>query len=329
MTFNALSPSRLNQLSQNYNTGEQPAGEQFINAFQRYFKTNRESLLDITITVTSATLLVEDSLSELDPLLVKAIQVTNPSLNDVGFLSLSGDEIQGAVNSAKGKYFEYLVVDRLNRGEQVGPVHLPEGYYAVLADSLNQPGWDMQIIGPDGTTSDYLQLKVTDSVGYIREALNSYPDIEILSTSEVATSGLVLDSGVTEDNLREQVSFAVGVMDESTTSQFLDYFSPLLPLMAIVTIEGRKLLVGSQSLDKFKQSLARRGQRIFAANFAGAAIYAIGGGVLAIPSGFVGGLLFDHYWNKEAIVTSYLGQTERLLLMRLAQQSRILAKEDP
>ena len=38
---------------------------------------------------------------------------------------------------------------------------LPDGYNAVLADSLNQPGWDMQIVGPDGATADYLQLKAT------------------------------------------------------------------------------------------------------------------------------------------------------------------------
>lgn len=328
MTLKAEGSSRLNQLSHKYMTGEQPAGEHFIYAFHRYFKANRESLFDITLTVTSATLLLDRSLSELDPRLIEAIRVTNPSLSDAGFLSLSGNELQGAVNSAKGKYFEYLVVDRLNRGEQIGPVYLPEGYHAVLADSLNQPGWDMQIVGPDGVTSEYLQLKVTNSAGYIKEALNRYPDIEILSTSEVATSGLVLDSGITEDNLRQQISFAIGVMDESTTAQFLDYFSPLIPLMAIATLEGHKLLVGNQTLDRFKLSLARRGQRIFAANFTGAAIYAIGGGVLAIPSGFVGGLIFDHYWNKEVILTSYRDQTERLLSMRLAQQSRILAKED-
>jgi hypothetical protein len=146
---------------------------------------------------------------------------------------LRGDELQGAINTAKGKYFEYLVADQLNAGEQVGPVLLPDGYRAVLAESLNQPGWDMRIVGPDGATADYLQLKATSSAGYIQEALHRYPDIEILATHEVAASGLVLESGVKESELHDQVLSAIDVMDESVTECFLDYFSPLLPLVAI------------------------------------------------------------------------------------------------
>ena len=235
--------------------------------------------------------------------------------------------MQGAVNTAKGKYFEYLVADRLNAGEQVGPVLLPDGYHAVLADSLNQPGWDMRIVGPDGATADYLQLKATDSAGYIQEALHRYPDIEILATHEVAHSGLVLDSGITESDLHDQVSSALDVMDDSVTERFLDYFSPLFPLVAIATWEGYKVSVGQQSLDKFKLAIARRGQRIVAANLAGAAVYAVGGGLVAIPAAFAGGLLFDRYWNQEAILTSYRANTNRLLSMRLAQQSRLLTGE--
>lgn len=326
--MNLVTSSRLNQLSRRYGgMGDRPTGEQFYDGFQRYLKANRESLFDLTLTAASAELLLDHAISDLDPRLVEAIRVTNPSLSDGRFFDLSNDELQGAVNTAKGKYFEYLVFDQLNAGEQVGPVLLPDGYRAELADSLNQPGWDMRIVGPDGATADYLQLKVTDSAGYIKEALYRYPDIEILATHEVAHSGLVLDSGIAEDDLREQVSSAIDVMDDSVTDQFLDYFSPLFPLVAIATWEGYKISVGQQSLDQFKLAIARRGQRIVAANLAGAAVYAVGGGVLAIPAAFAGGLLFDRYWNHEAILTSYRADTDRLLSMRLAQQSRLLPGE--
>lgn len=324
----AVTSPKLDQLSRGYgNVGGRPAGERFYDAFQRYLKANRESLFDLTLTAASAEVLVGQDIADLDPRLVEAIRITNPSLADEHLLGLTGEELQGAINTAKGKYFEYLVADRLNAGEQVGPVLLPDGYNAVLADSLNQPGWDMQIVGPDGATADYLQLKATDSAGYIQEALHRYPDIEILATHEVAHTGLVLDSGITESDLHDQVSSAIDVMDDSVVERFLDYFSPLLPLVAIATWEGYKVSVGQQSLDKFKLAIARRGQRIVAANLAGAAIYAVGGGVLAIPAAFAGGLLFDRYWNQEAILTSFRADTDRLLSMRLAQQSRLLSGE--
>lgn len=326
--MSAVTSPKLDQLGRGYgNVGGRPAGERFYDAFQRYLKANRESLFDLALTAASAEVLVGQDIADLDPRLVEAIRITNPSLADEHLLGLTGEELQGAINTAKGKYFEYLVADRLNAGEQVGPVLLPDGYNAVLADSLNQPGWDMQIVGPDGATADYLQLKATDSAGYIQEALHRYPDIEILSTHEVAHTGLVLDSGITESDLHDQVSWAIDVMDDSVVERFLDYFSPLLPLVAIATWEGYKVSVGQQSLDKFKLAIARRGQRIIAANLAGAAVYAVGGGVLAIPAAFAGGLLFDRYWNQEAILTSFRADTDRLLSMRLAQQSRLLSGE--
>ena len=328
MNMNLVASSRLSQLSRDYGRlGDRPAGEQFHDAYQRYMNANRESLFDLTLTAASAEVFHGQCVSDLDPRLVEAIRVTNPTLSDGCFFDLSEDELQGAVNTAKGKYFEYLVFDRLNAGEQVGPVMLPDGYRAVLADTLNQPGWDMKIVGPEGATADYLQLKATNSAGYIKEALHRYPDIKILATHEVAHSGLVLDSGVNEDVLRDQVSSAIGVMDDSVTDRFLDYFSPLFPLVAIASWEGYKVSVGRQSLDQFKLAIARRGQRIVAAKLAGAAVYAVGGGLLAIPAAFAGGLLFDHYWNQEAILISYRADSERLLLMRLAQQSRLLIGE--
>jgi hypothetical protein len=185
----------------------------------------------------------------------------------------------------------------------------------------------MRIVGPDGATANYLQLKATDSAGHIQEALHRYPDIDILATHEVAHSGLVLNSGITENDLHNQVSSAVDVMDDSVTERFLDYFSPLFPLVAIATWEGYKVSVGKQSIDKFKLAIARRGQRIVAAKLAGAAVYAVGGGLIAIPAALAGGLLFDRYWNQEAILTSCRADTNRLLSLRLAQQSRLLSGE--
>ena len=153
--MNAITSTRLGRLSNHYgDVGGRPAGERFYDAFQRYLKVNRESLFDLTLAAASAEVFLDRGIDDIDPRLVEAIRVTNPSLFDDHLFGLSGEELQGAVNTAKGKYFEYLVADRLNAGEQVGPVLLPDGYQAVLAVSLNQPGWDMRIAGPDGATAD-------------------------------------------------------------------------------------------------------------------------------------------------------------------------------
>ena len=51
----------------------------------------------------------------------------------------------------------------------------------------SQPGWDIQILNADGTVDQVLQAKATESVSYVKEALEKYPDIEIVTTEEVAT----------------------------------------------------------------------------------------------------------------------------------------------
>ena len=153
---------RLLTLRQRYaNAGSHPAGESFLNAFKRFQRANRESLLDITMVVASSQLLLSARSESVDPLLLKAIYDTNPSMSETRLFSLDDEALMGAINTAKGKYFEYLVVERLNAGEQVGPLLLHEGQHAVLAESMTQPRWDMQIVDDHGHVIDYLQLMGT------------------------------------------------------------------------------------------------------------------------------------------------------------------------
>lgn len=324
----AVTSERVLALSRRYAAANgEPAGEAFYRAFSRYMKANRESLLDITLAVTSAELTLDAGPDDVDPLLLKAVYDTNPSLTETHFLGLDEDALQGAVNAAKGKYFEYLVVERLNAGEQVGPLVLPDGFRAELAKSFTQPGWDLRIVDAHGATAEYLQLKATDSVGYVRDALEKYPDFQILATHDVAHSGLVLDSGLSNEELTHHAGFAVDAADASVSELFFDYFSPLVPLVAIASWEGYKVVVGRQSLDAFNMSIARRGQRVVVAKLAGAVVYAMDGGLLSIPAAFAGGLWFDHTINRTAIASSFRDHRNRLLALRLLQQDRILKLE--
>lgn len=325
----AFYPSlRLRSLSHQYAGGTQiPAGEAFHNAFERYLRANRKSLLDVTMAAATVQIGPLDAVEDIDPLLLKAIRDTNPSLEESKLFALSGDALQGAVNTAKGKYFEYLVVDNLNAGEQVGPLLLEPGQTAVVADSMNQPGWDLRILGEDGTTVEYLQLKVTDSVGYIKTALDRYPDIQILATGEVSDSGLVLDSGITDAELREHVGAAIDTVDVSLSESFLYHFHPLLPLVAMVMYEGHRLSVGSRSIDEFKLALARRSQRVVATQAIGAAVYALGGGLLSIPAAILGGLVFDQTINQASLITSFDSHRDKLVTLRLLQQDRVFSRD--
>ncbi len=320
--------SRLNRLARKYaHSGEVPPGAAFQHAFRRFLKANRESLLDVTVAAASVQVSMGDGPQDIDPLLLKAIHDTNPSLTEANWLALDGEALQGAVNTAKGKYFEYLVVDRLNQGQQVGPLLLEPGQQAVLAESMTQPGWDLRIEDEHGAVVEYLQLKATDSVGYIRDALERYPDIQILATGEVANSGLVLDSGITDQELRSQVQDGVDTVDASLSESFLDHFHPLLPLAAMALYEGRRLWVGKQSMDGFKLALARRSQRIVVTQAIGAAVYALDGGLLSLPAAIAGGLVFDRTINQAALATSYHAHEGKLLALRLLQQERLLSRE--
>lgn len=320
--------SRLVQLSRRYgHAGSMPAGEAFQCAFRRYLKANRESLLDIAVAAASAQISLADAPEGLDPLLLKAIQDTNPSIDESSLFGLTGHELQGAVNTAKGKYFEYLVVEKLNQGQQVGPLLLEPGQHAMLAESMTQPGWDVRILDEHGAVVQYLQLKATDSVSYIRSALERYPDIEILGTEEVAGSGLVLDSNISDQDLRAHVELGMDAVDGSLVDSFLDHFHPLLPLAAMAMYEGHRVSIGQQSMDAFKLALARRSQRIVVTQTVGAAVYALGGGLLSLPVAIAGGLLFDRTINQAALMSSYHAHQGRLLALRLLQQDRQLSRE--
>lgn len=93
--------------------------------------------------------------------------------------SLDANQLEGFSAAVKGKLFEIDYVEYLNDG------HLPEGYQADLADDPTQAGWDIKVTGPDGHIADAIQLKATNSVSYVGEALKRYPEIDVVTTDEV------------------------------------------------------------------------------------------------------------------------------------------------
>ena len=132
------------------------------------------------------------------------------------------EQIQGFLSGVKGKLFEIQYLDHLNNT-------IESGYTASLADSVNQKGWDIKIAGPDKEIVDLIQLKATDSISYVKSALYAYPNIDVITLSDLKHELLLADLGsnvssssILESDLDNQIlestsesfnflSFAMGV----------------------------------------------------------------------------------------------------------------------
>lgn len=251
-----------------------------------------------------------------DPLVSKAIAATNPTFDPNA--TYSDEELLGITNTAKGKYFEYLVAEKLNSGQSVGDVVLPDNYHVQLADSMVQPGWDMKILDPDGQESAYLQLKATDSASYIHHALERYPDIKIMATSEVATSmdgdHMILNTGISENDLLHSVQ--VGVGDGSGfLTHFWDAFHPIVPLLLIAGMNGYQVLVGKRSVRDSVEIAQARAHRAVVAAGTGALVKALGGGWLSIPAALLAGYWVTEGQHIDELIAALRKQTHKLSLM--------------
>lgn len=156
------------------------------------------------------------------------IKSQTKSLRDI-IEDADAEELTGLISGIKGKLFEMRYVDFLNGG------HLPDGYEAVLAESVVNPGWDIAIVDADGFAVDELQMKATDSVDYVKAALEKYPDIEIVTTEEVYNSLVmrefadnVVNSGISNEELTSVVTEAL-----DSDSVEMDWGLPVIPMLLI------------------------------------------------------------------------------------------------
>ena len=130
----------------------------------------------------------------------------------------------GFISAIKGKLFEIMYVDHLNE-------NLETGYSAAMALDPTQKGWDIKITGPDQEITELLQLKATTSTSYIKDAITQYPEIDIVTLSDLqgqlsSVSSLtnVSASDISNEDLMIQINEAT---DGST------FFFPTVPLLAL------------------------------------------------------------------------------------------------
>jgi hypothetical protein len=100
---------------------------------------------------------------------------------------------EGAVNWLQGYVGEERAHDAINSGA----VPVPEGRYAVLAESSNQPGYDLRLVSEGGAEELVAEVKVSDSASLIREHFLRYPETNIVYTNSEAAQDIVGDAGIT------------------------------------------------------------------------------------------------------------------------------------
>ena len=220
---------------------------------------------------------------DLHPHILRAFQLQYPNVHMESLQGRSVDALQGFVNGVKGKYFEVLVEERLNSGEALGELKLLPGQIASIAGSPTQAGWDLQISDRDGELLERIQLKATEDMGYIKDALERYPDIRIAAPAEIdGMADEILQTDITHESVRSMTQGQVEELGESALANFLDQSAelaldmvPILPAIMITVTEGRAVISGSATLQMSLKRGAKRLGRATAYNALGMGLSAL------------------------------------------------------
>lgn len=132
----------------------------------------------------------------------------------------------GFVNGIKGKLFEIKYVEYLNE-------NLDAGYTASMSDSPVNEGWDIKITGPNNEIANLLQLKATTTAGYVKDAIESYPEIDVVTLSDLQGQLSSINSieNVTISNISNED--LLSPISEATETGNQAFFFPTIPLLAV------------------------------------------------------------------------------------------------
>lgn len=271
--------------------------------YEEYVKRRQQAVLDAAAAAGAVyTLFHADYIdtSKITPQMEEAFRLAFPGKDISSLHEYSPEQLEGIVSAWKGKYFEVLVRDKLNSGEWVGDIHLEPGQVAVLAESPTQPGWDLQILNPDGSVAQELQAKATELVSYVNEALEKYPNIEVIVTDEALENGAealdgVIGSGISDDALTKQIIEPMEALFGKTWENLCEAVLPILPFVLIIGSEGRAYMVGKKSAEQALSSALERGIKSGAAIGVGTIVRLMGGGLLSLPASFLTRLGIERY----------------------------------
>lgn len=278
--------------------------------YDKYIRKREQSLLDAAATAAAVeAIFLADQIdySRVTPQMELAFKLQYPHVDFDSLSDRSTEEIRGFLSGWKGKYFEVIACDRLNAGEQVGDVCLDAGQTARLAESAIQPGWDLQITEADGAIAQELQLKATDSLSYVKRALENYPDIGVVVTDEALESAdyisdQVFASGISDEDLEAVVKRPMEAVMDTPLENIAEGALSVLPFGIIAVSETHRLIVGRTTLGLAVVRSIERAAKSGAAIGVAKLVVLWGGGLLSIPASFLTRLGFDRFKVADRIV---------------------------
>ncbi|HVA63983.1 MAG TPA: hypothetical protein VNF74_09690 [Terriglobales bacterium] len=166
--------------------------------------------------------------------------------------------------------FEDRYVAWLNHG------HLPPGLHAELAHSATNPAWDIAVKDQAGHVDRVLQLKASHDLGYVRSALESHPNVDVVVPHDVyhqlaqhgELSAHLLDSNQTLHDLNGHVGAAVG-------HAAAVHAAPHIPVLAVAFAVGHSFYAYRAGHIPLEQAVRLAAER------SGLAVVATGAGTAA------------------------------------------------
>ncbi len=280
-----------------------PLNEKINQLYSHYIKKREEGLIDAMASVVAVgSIFMTDQIdySEINPQMEEAFNLAFPNQDIESLTEYSTEQLQGIISAWKGKYFEVIVRDKMNNGEWVGDVHLEQGQQAILADTPVQEGWDLQILNADGTIAQELQLKATNSLSYVKEALEKYPDIDVLTTEEISNtlSENILSSNISNDDLSDSITEPLESLLDTPLGDVAEAVLPGLPFILIAVGEGRHIMTGRKSFELAASSLIERSVKTGISIGAGSLAFMLTDmGLISIPVTILTKIGIDRYEN--------------------------------
>lgn len=271
----------------------------------------RRSSEVIDVAAVAADVAIDDITSlglepEANPELWHAFKLAYPNVDPSSLIGRSAESMKGFVNGVKGKYFEVLVERRLNEERTFGELVLGPGQRAALATSPTQKGWDLQIVEEDGAVAEYIQLKATARLSYIKQALeNGFP---VATTSEIDdASEAILGTPLASEDLGTETASQLGEAAESPIQDALDQMAefgidavPVFAPVVIIFTEGRAVLAGRSTVQASLKKGARRMGTASAFSALGAGLSALDAGVISVPATLAARIGWGRYANYMA-----------------------------
>ena len=293
--------------------------DKLFKAYEKYVIDHQQSILSVAASTMAVNgLFLSDTIDEnaITSQMQEAFDLAFPNLEIAQLEKYDAVVLTGIISSWKGKLFEVELRDRLNSGEYIGEIQLGAGQRAELALDPSLPGWDLQILNTDGTVDQVLQAKATESVSYVKEALEKYPDIEIVTSEEVevATGWAeeIIDSERSDEELEKEIMAPMKDLLDSGLEEFAELISPWLPVVVIAVTEGKKVMVGKQTLQVALNNSLDRAIKSGAPAGVGGLLAMLGAGILSLPGSLLIQIGLDR-WDSQKNVEMTVSRNIQLL----------------